>query len=345
MLKIFQIGAGRIGAIHAASVAASPLAELYAVADVNPAAAEKLAKEHGSKVLDIETGLKDKNVDAVLIASSTNTHADLIIKSARAGKAIFCEKPVDLDIERVKESLRIVAECKVPLFLGFNRRFDPSFRALYDGLRSGRIGKLEMVTITSRDPSPPPAEYVKISGGIFRDMMIHDLDIAQWLTGEKITEVFATGSCLVDPAIGKAGDIDTALVTMKTASGVLCQISNSRRAAYGYDQRIEVFGEKGMLLAENRTPTSLLVANAGGVTRDPPLHFFLERYKDAYRNELLAFIECITGKKAPSPGPADGLAAQLLAEAALQSYKTGRPTVLSSNDSTVSGRIGLEPAA
>ena len=328
MLKIFQIGAGRIGAIHAASVAASPLAELYGIADVNKGAAEALAKLHGSKVLDIEAGLADKNVDAVLIASSTNTHSDLIMKSAKAGKAIFCEKPVDLDIERVKESLKVVADCKVPLFLGFNRRFDPSFRALHDGLRAGRIGKLEMVTITSRDPSPPPAEYVKVSGGIFRDMMIHDLDIAQWLMGEKITQVFATGSCLVDPAIGKAGDIDTALVILKTASGVLCQISNSRRAAYGYDQRIEVFGEKGMLLAENRTPTSLLVADKNGVTTDPPLHFFLERYKDAYRNELLAFIESITKKTPPSPGADDGLAAQQLAEAALKSYKTGQPVSL-----------------
>lgn len=328
MLRIFQIGAGRIGAIHAASVAASPLATLYGIADINHAAAGALASQYGSKVLDIEAGLSDKNVDAVLIASSTNTHADLIIKAARAGKAIFCEKPVDLDITRVQECLKIVADCKVPLFLGFNRRFDPSFRALYDALRGGRVGKLEMVTITSRDPSPPPAEYAKVSGGIFRDMMIHDFDIAQWLLGEKITQVFASGSCLVDPAIGAVGDIDTALVILKTASGILCQISNSRRAAYGYDQRIEAFGEKGMLLAENRTPTSLLVADKNGVTTDPPLHFFLERYKEAYRNELLAFIECITKKTPPSPGPADGLAAQQLAEAALKSYKTGLPVGL-----------------
>jgi myo-inositol 2-dehydrogenase/D-chiro-inositol 1-dehydrogenase len=328
MLKIFQIGAGRIGLIHAASVAASPKAELYGITDPNTAAASAIAKQYGAKILEIDAGLTDKNVDAVLIASPTNTHADLIIKAARAGKAIFCEKPVDLNIERVRESLRVVEECKVPLFLGFNRRFDPSFRALYDALKAGRVGKLEMVSITSRDPGPPPVEYIKVSGGIFRDMMIHDLDMAQWLVGEKIVEVFATGSCLVNPEIAKAGDIDTALVTMKTASGVLCQISNSRRAAYGYDQRIEVLGEKGMLQAENRTATSLQVADASGITAEPPLHFFLERYADAYRNELLAFIELVTEKKAVAPGAADGLAAQELAEAAFRSWQTGQPVSL-----------------
>lgn len=332
MLKIFQIGAGRIGAIHAASIAASDRAQLYAIADVNKTAAETLAAKYGSRVLDIDTGLADKNVDAVLIASSTNTHADLIVKAARAGKAIFCEKPVDLNIDRVRESLSVVAECKTPLFLGFNRRFDPSFRALHDALYSGRVGKLEMVTITSRDPSPPPAEYVKVSGGIFRDMMIHDFDMAQWLLGEQVVEVFATGSCLVDPAIGRAGDIDTALVTLKTVSGVLCQISNSRRAAYGYDQRIEVLGEKGMLQAENRTPTSLQVSNAGGVTTDPPLHFFLERYAEAYRHEMLAFIDGVENGKMPAPGAADGLAAHQLAEAAIRSYKEGAPVRISGGD-------------
>lgn len=329
MLKIFQIGAGRIGLIHAASVAASPLAELYGVYDVNAAAAQGIAAQYGCKVLEIDAALADKNVDAVLIASPTNTHADLMIKAAKAGKAIFCEKPVDLNIERVREALRIVEECKVPLFLGFNRRFDPSFRALHDALRAGRVGKLEMVCITSRDPGPPPVEYIKVSGGIFRDMMIHDLDMAQWLLGEKIVEVYATGSCLVNPEIGKAGDIDTAMVIMKTASGALAQISNSRRAAYGYDQRIEVLGEKGMLQAENRTATSLQVADASGITADPPLHFFLERYADAYRNELLAFIECVTQKKPAAPGAADGLAAQELAEAAYTSWQTGKPVTLS----------------
>ncbi len=255
MLRIFQIGAGRIGAIHAASVAASPLATLYGIADINQAAAEALASQYGSKTLDIEAGLADKNVDTVVqFLISTNTHADPHHQSGTGGEGHFLhEKPVDLDIARVQECLNIVADCKVPLFLGFNRRFDPSFRALHDALRGGRVGKLEMVTITSRDPAPPPAEYAKVSGGIFRDMMIHDLDIAQWLLpGEKITQVFASGSCLVDPAIGAVGDIDTALVILKTASGLLCQISNSRRACTGYDQRIEAFGEKGMLLAENK---------------------------------------------------------------------------------------------
>jgi myo-inositol 2-dehydrogenase/D-chiro-inositol 1-dehydrogenase len=334
MLRIFQIGAGRIGAIHAASVAANPLSQLYGVADTNRAAAEALATRYGCKVMDVDAALADKNVDAVLIASPTNTHSDLIARAAKAGKAIFCEKPVDLDISRAEKSLKVAADCKVPLFLGFNRRFDPSFRALYNALREGRVGKLEMVSITSRDPSPPPIDYVKISGGIFRDMMIHDFDMAQWLLGEKVVEVFATGSCLVDPAIAKAGDIDTALVTLKTASGILCQISNSRRAAYGYDQRIEVLGEKGMLQAENRTPTSLVTANAGGVTSDPPLHFFLERYADAYRHEMQAVIEGVVKGKPLAPGAEDALAAQQLAEAAIRSHETGQPVRLQIQDVT-----------
>ncbi|MBI3441151.1 MAG: inositol 2-dehydrogenase [Proteobacteria bacterium] len=334
MLRIFQIGAGTIGSIHAANVAANPLAKLYGIADANQKVAEAMASKYGCKVMDIEAGMADKNVDAVLIASSTNTHADLIMKAARAGKAIFCEKPVDLNIERVKECLRVVEECKAPLALGFNRRFDPSFRALCTALREGRIGKLEMVSITSRDPEPPPLDYVKVSGGIFRDMMIHDFDMAQWLLGEKIVEVFATGSCLIEPSFAKLGHIDTALVTLKTESGVLCQINNSMRATYGYDQRVEVLGEKGMLQAENRTATSLVVANDTGVTADKPLYFFLERYADAYRNELQSFIEAVMKKKPMSPGAEDGLGAQLLAEAAIRSCETGQPVRPGVQDAT-----------
>ncbi len=324
MIEICQFGAGRIGGIHAENVSSHPGARLRYVVDINRAAADDLAAKHGATVVEAEVALADPNVGAVVVASSTDTHADLVEAAARAGKAVFCEKPIDLDIKRVDACLSVVRECGVAMSVGFNRRFDPSFAALREALSQGRVGKVEMVSITSRDPAPPPLSYIKVSGGLFRDMMIHDFDIARWLLGEDPVEVFATGSCLVDPAIGKAGDIDTALVTLKTASGALCQINNSRRAVYGYDQRIEVLGETGMLRAENRLPTSLEHASAGGTMVDPPLGFFLERYAEAYRAEMSAFIDAVAEGRPPTPGGEDGRAAQALAEAALDSYKSGK---------------------
>ncbi|MEY4679743.1 MAG: hypothetical protein RLZZ276_1392, partial [Pseudomonadota bacterium] len=248
MTRLCQFGAGRIGQIHAANVAGAGASLAYVV-DVNVDAASALAARHGARVADAETALSDPSVDAVIIASSTDTHADLIERAARVGKPIFCEKPVDLSMERVERCVAAVRAAGVPVLMGFNRRFDPSFAQLRRGIEAGTVGKVELVQITSRDPSPPPPEYVRVSGGLFRDMMIHDLDMARFLLGEEPEQVFATASCLVDPRIAAAGDVDTALVTLRTASGRLCQISNSRRASYGYDQRIEVHGELGMLQA------------------------------------------------------------------------------------------------
>jgi myo-inositol 2-dehydrogenase/D-chiro-inositol 1-dehydrogenase len=263
-------------------------------------------------------------VKGVVICTSTDTHVELIELAARQGKAVFCEKPIDLDMAKVDRCLEAVARAGVPLFIGFNRRFDPSFRALRDALARGEAGRLEVLRITSRDPSPPPAEYVKVSGGLFRDMMIHDLDMARFLLPEPPVEVFATGACLVDPAIGAAGDVDTAVVVLRTAAGVLCTIDNSRRAAYGYDQRIEAFGSLGMIAANNVTATTLVRASAAGVVTDRPLHFFLERYAEAYRAELEHFVDVLEGRAAPSVTGGDGRAALALADAAARSLAEGR---------------------
>ncbi len=323
-IQICQFGAGRIGATHAANVAHNPRCALRYVVDVSDAAAQSLAREHGAQVSNIETALADEDVDAVIIASSTNTHADLIEAAARAGKAVFCEKPVDLDIARVDAALEIVAQHKTTLLVGFNRRYDPHFHALHGAIAEGRIGKVELVAITSRDPEPPPTDYIRVSGGLFRDMMIHDLDMARWLLGEEPVEVFAAASGLIDRRISEAGDVDTAVVTLKTAGGALCQISNSRRAVYGYDQRIEVFGSKGMLRAENPRPTTVESLTADGTTGDKPLYFFLERYAEAYRRELAHFVDCVADGVPPLTGAEAGRRALVLADAANESLASGR---------------------
>ncbi len=325
MLQLAQFGAGRIGAIHAATLAASPRARLRYVVDVNAAAASALADRYGAKVVDTRSALGDPAIDAVVIASSTDTHADLAIAAARAGKAIFCEKPIDLSLKRVDSCLAAVKRAGVPMMVGFNRRFDPSFRALYDRLRAGEIGKIEQVIISSRDPGLPPVAYLKVAGGQFRDMTIHDFDMARWLLGEEPIEVHAMGSCLVDPVVAKLGDIDSAMVLMRTRSGRLAHINNSRRASYGYDQRIEVHGSAGRLMAGNHTPTTVEVANASAVSHDKPLFFFLERYAEAYRIEMASFLDALAKRRPMPVGAEDGRAALVLAEAALKSYKTGRP--------------------
>jgi myo-inositol 2-dehydrogenase/D-chiro-inositol 1-dehydrogenase len=324
MISFCQFGAGRIGAIHAGNIARHPGARLLHVVDVDANAAGRLATQHGARASQREAALADPAVDAVLIASSTDTHAELIEAASRAGKAVFCEKPIDLDSGRVEACLAVVKQTGITLMVGFNRRFDPNFAKLHEQLRQGRIGKLEMLAITSRDPGPPPLAYIKVSGGLFRDMMIHDLDMARWLLGEEPVELFAAASCLVDPAIGAAGDVDSAVVTLKTASGALCQIANSRRASYGYDQRIEAHGEKGMLRAGNILESSLEYSGSEGVVGEKPLHFFLERYEEAYRRELDQFIAAVTGKTAPPTSGADGLRALVLADAAVESAKSGR---------------------
>jgi myo-inositol 2-dehydrogenase / D-chiro-inositol 1-dehydrogenase len=328
MISFCQFGAGRIGAIHAENIARHPEARLRAIVDVDRAAAERLASRHGAAVATQASVFADPAIDAVVIASSTDTHSDLVAAAARAGKAVFCEKPLDLDRHRAEASLAVVAGCGVPLMLGFNRRFDPHFARLERQLRDGRVGRIELLNITSRDPSPPPLAYVRVSGGLFRDMMIHDFDMARWLLGEEPVEIFAAASVLVDPAIGDAGDVDTAVVTLRTGSGALCQISNSRRAVYGYDQRIEILGSKGMLTAGNVALSTVAFAGADGIVSDNPLPFFLERYAEAYRLELDSFIAALTRGAPPRPDGTDGVKALALADAALQSLQTGRAVAL-----------------
>jgi len=322
---ICLIGAGRIGAIHGANVAAHPGAELRYVVDVNAVAASSLAQSLGAQEASLEQALADPGLDAVLVATATPTHVDMILAATRAGKAVFCEKPIDLSAERVQDCLKEVSVAHGFLMLGFNRRFDPHFSALQDKLRAGLIGDLEMVSIVSRDPAPPPLDYIRQSGGLFLDMMIHDFDMARWLLGEEPCEVYASASCLVDQAIAEAGDVDSALVVMRTPTGRLCTISNSRRAVYGYDQRVEVLGSLGMLRVENETPTRLQHYSGSGASADNLLHFFLERYRSAYRLELDSFISALTTGAAPPVSGDDGWRAQQLAAAADQSLRQKTP--------------------
>lgn len=318
------LGAGRIGKVHAKAVAGDPGARLVAVADAFEKAAKELASAYGADIRTIDEIEKAADVDAVVICTPTDTHADLIERFARAGKAIFCEKPIDLDLHRVERCLDVVEKAGAILMVGFNRRFDPHFSAVRKAIDDGAIGTVEMVSITSRDPGPPPHDYITRSGGIFRDMTIHDFDMARFLLGEEPVSVSALASVLVDKKIGELGDYDSVSVLLQTASGKQCAISNSRRATYGYDQRIEVHGSKGMVAAENQRPVSIEIANADGYTR-PPLHdFFMTRYTEAYANEIAGFIAAMTQGKKASPSGQDGLKALALADAALRSVAEGR---------------------
>ena len=323
-MRFGVIGAGRIGKIHGGNIAKRADASVAYVADADSAAATALAAATGGKVGTVEDILADKSVDAVAICSPTDTHADLIERAAKAGKAIFCEKPVDLSAERVRACLEVVKATGAKLMIGFNRRFDPNFASVQKRIADGAIGNVEIVQITSRDPSPPPVSYIARSGGLFRDMMIHDFDMARFLLGEEPVSVSAFGSALVDPAIGEAGDVDTAVVILQTKSGKVAEISNSRRATYGYDQRIEAHGATGMLAASNVRETTVEHGGAHGFTSDKVLNFFLERYDAAYRLELDTFIEAVKGGKEPQPSGHDGLQALVLADAAYQSWKSGQ---------------------
>jgi myo-inositol 2-dehydrogenase/D-chiro-inositol 1-dehydrogenase len=328
-VKFGLLGAGRIGKVHARAIAGNRDAELVVVADAMAGAAEALAGEYGARVDTIDAIAADPRVDAVVICTPTDTHADLIEQFVRAGKAVFCEKPIDLSVARVKECLATVADEGGVLMVGFNRRFDPDFMAVKAALDAGRVGKVEMVTISSRDPSPPPAEYAARSGGIFRDMTIHDFDMARWLLGEEPETVLAAASVLVDPAIGVAGDYDSVNVILRTASGRQAVITNSRRAAYGYDQRIEVLGDKGAVAAMNMAEANIEIADAGGFHRPPLLNFFMTRYVAAYANEITAFVAAVKdGAATPTTGE-DGLRALLLADAALRSVAEGRAVKVS----------------
>lgn len=330
MVNFALLGAGRIGRMHADLIAANPAATLRYVYDINATAATEVASKHqATSVTDVAEALADSALDAVLIASSTDTHVDLIIRAAKAGKAILCEKPIDLDINRVNRCWDEIKHCNVPIQLGFNRRYDPSHRAVAEAVRNGEVGQLEMVIISSRDPAPPPADYIKVSGGLLRDMMIHDFDLARFVLGEEPVEVFAMASNKVDPMIGQLGDIDTAMVTLTTASGILCHINNSRRAVYGYDQRLEAFGSLGMVRSNNQRATTLTrhTAEHSG-SRDPLLHFFIERYQQAYQAEINDFIAAIAEQRTPTVSFEDGRRALLLADAAYESLRTGRKVAL-----------------
>ena len=328
-LRFGLLGAGRIGKVHAKAVSNDPNAKLVAVADAMAPAAEAIAAQYGCEVRSIEAILAAKDIDAVVICTPTDTHADLIEAFTNAGKAVFCEKPIDLSLDRVKACLDVVRKNKGTLMVGFNRRFDPHFAAVRAEIDKGAIGKVEMVTITSRDPGAPPVDYIKRSGGIFRDMTIHDFDMARFLLGEEITEVSAMAAVLVDKAIGEAGDSDSVQVMLKTATGKMAVISNSRRATYGYDQRIEVHGSNGVVSAENQRPVSIEIASSLGYTR-PPLHdFFMTRYTEAYAAEIAAFIAAVSAKAPAQPSGEDGLIALALAEAALKSVKEGRTVKMS----------------
>jgi myo-inositol 2-dehydrogenase/D-chiro-inositol 1-dehydrogenase len=326
MIRFGVIGAGRIGKVHAATIAANPKAKLAYVADAIPAAAEALASQHGAKAASVEGILKAKDVDAVVIGSPTGFHAEQIQVASNNGKAIMCEKPVSLAVDAIYETLKVVERNKSTLMIGFNRRFDPNIGELESRVRKGAVGDIEIVTVISRDPNPPPAEYIKGSGGLFRDMMIHDFDMARFVMGEVFVVVQAVGSSLVDKAIGIAGDVDTAAVQMQTASGRIAVITNSRRATYGYDQRMEVHGSKGMLSVRNVHNTTVELHDAQGTQADPVQNFFLERYGQAYANEIKSFITAVeTGIRDPKPSGFDGLQAQILAEAATVGWQTGKP--------------------
>ncbi len=328
-IRFGLLGAGRIGKVHAKAVTGDAQAKLVAVADAMPAAAQAIADQYGCDVRTIEAIETAKDIDAVVICTPTDTHADLIERFVKAGKAVFCEKPIDLSLARVKACLEVVRAHKGTLMVGFNRRFDPHFRAVRAEIDKGTVGDVEMVVITSRDPGAPPVDYIKRSGGIFRDMTIHDFDMARFLLGEEITEVVATAAVLVDPAIGVAGDFDSVQVLLKTASGRQAMISNSRRATYGYDQRIEVHGSKGAVSAENQRPVSIEVATGAGYTR-PPLHdFFMTRYTEAYAAEIATFIAAMAGTGKAEPTGEDGLIALALADAAVKSVAEGRVVKLS----------------
>jgi myo-inositol 2-dehydrogenase/D-chiro-inositol 1-dehydrogenase len=324
MIDVALFGAGRIGKIHAGNLVRLPGAKLKYVVDVNAAASGELAQKYGAQVGGAEQAFADASVKAVVIGSSTDTHAELIRRAAAAKKAIFCEKPVDLDLARARECAKAVADSGVICLIGFQRRYDPTFAALKERLAAGEIGEPEMLVVTSRDPGAPPVDYVKVSGGIFKDMLIHDFDIFRWILADEAASVYATGSCLVDPAIAAAGDIDSTAVTIRTKKGRLALINTSRRAAYGYDQRFEVLGSKGMLQAGNHAPTEVTASTAASVSRDKPEHFFLERYAKAYASEMAHFLDALANGTAVRTSIDDGVKALELAEAATISWREKR---------------------
>ena len=325
-LRIGIIGAGRIGKLHANNLVSRVKdAELIAVSDVYEPAAKDLAEKLGiaNYYSDYHKILEDPTIDAVFICSSTDTHSPISIEAARAGKHIFCEKPIDHDLDKIKVVLEEVKKAGVKYQVGFNRRFDRNFSHVHDVVKNGGIGDVQIVKVTSRDPEAPPLSYVKVSGGIFVDMTIHDFDMVRYLSGSEVTEVSAFGACLVNPEIAAAGDVDTCIITLRFANGALGVIDNSRQAVYGYDQRIEVFGSKGCITADNETPNNTTYYTADGVMKEKPLWFFLERYNDAFIAEENAFVEACLNNTDTAVGAFDGLQPVLIAIAAKESCEKG----------------------
>jgi len=323
-LRFAVLGAGRIGQVHAGAIASVPNASLVAMAEPFAKAAEAARQAFGCEIRSIDEIVTSADVDAVVICTPTDTHADLIEQFAKAGKAVFCEKPIDLDADRVRDCLKVVDASNGTLMVGFNRRFDPDFMAVKQAIDAGQIGDVEMITITSRDPGAPPHDYITRSGGMFRDMTIHDFDVARWLLGEEIETVQAAASVLTDPEIGALGDFDSANVILRTATGKQCVITNSRRAAYGYDQRVEVLGSKGMVSARNTHEANIEIAGASGYQTPPLLNFFMTRYTQAYANEIAAFVSAVADGSTPPTTGEDGLKALELADAACQSVAEAR---------------------
>ncbi|MCG6187281.1 inositol 2-dehydrogenase [Maribellus maritimus] len=326
-IKVAVAGLGRIGKIHLKNLCRNfPEIEVVAVMDVEDAS-KKIADEFNVPVFvkSFDELLAVEGVDAVVICSPTDTHADYVVKAANAGKQIFCEKPLDLSLDRVKEVLEIVEKSGVKLMLGFNRRFDPEFKKIKQLVEDDAIGEVQIVKITSRDPGPPPVSYIKVSGGLFLDMTIHDFDMARFISGKAVKEVFAKGAVMVDPEIGKAGDIDTAIITLTFEDDSMAVIDNCRKAVYGYDQRLEVFGSKGMAQAENNFPNNHKLYTESGISGDLPLHFFLERYDASYNQEMSEFIEALVSGSEMPVGGNDGLLSIAIGLAAKKSVAEGRP--------------------
>jgi len=324
-IRLAVIGAGRIGQIHAGNAARNTGASLAGIADAITEPAAKLAAKLGTVVVTVDQIFADRTIDAVLICSSTDTHADLIQRAAAAGKHIFCEKPIDLDLNRARQCEKIVQASGKACLIGFQRRFDPTFAALKARIEQGEIGELEALSIISRDPGAPPLDYLQRSGGIFKDMLIHDFDIFRWILGDEAETVYAVASALTDPSIAsEANDADTTAVTIQTVKGKLAQIHTSRRAAYGYDQRFEVLGSKGMLQAGNHRPTEVVASGPDVISADKPEHFFLQRYEKAYRNELDHFIAVLGGHEKLRVTIEDGVKALELADAATTSWRESR---------------------
>lgn len=327
MIRIAVLGCGRIGRMHAANIAAHPKATLTAVYDLHTPFAAEVGETHDVTVAEsAEAVFANAEIDAVLVATSTETHANYIEMATAAGKPVLCEKPIDLSLERVNRCAENIRGCDVPIQLGFNRRFDPGHRAARDAMLAGEIGELHQVVITSRDPSMPPRSYLESAGGLLRDMTVHDFDLARFMLNDEPVEVVAMASPLIDPALGaELNDVDSAMIIMRSADGKQCHINNSRTAVYGYDQRVELLGTKGMLLSDNRKPQEMKRFTAEQTeTAAPYLHFFIERYQEAFMAEISAFVEAVETGSPPEVGFEDGRKALILAEAAYKSIAEKR---------------------